>query len=249
MTRGLQILKRRGLRNAGIVGGIVAAHLVVFLAISRGAPSPPFIPPLPPFDVVLVRPPVPPPPPPPPEPAKLSPVAGGGAPAAPSRIHVPPPPREPVPPEVPAPRVQAPEPALVVGVAPIASPTSGMGQGGQGTGTGSGTGEGDGPGSGMTPPRFLRGPTVGELRSSHPPQALRAGRSGVAVVNCKIGADTRLNRCRIISESPPGDGFGAAGMSVATTYYRFRPPTRNGVVVEDQGVTVTIEFGRQRTRG
>ena len=235
------------LRTAGVVGVVTAAHLGVFALIARTQPLTPASLPPTPIDIILMRPPAPPPPPPPP-PAQITPKAGGGAPAAPSRVH-----RSPLPvpaPELPAPPKPSPTASLNVGVSDIASPTPGMGQGGQGTGTGSGIGEGDGPGSGMTPPRFIRGPNQGNLRDSHPREALRAGRSGVAIVNCRIGADTRLSRCRVVSETPPGEGFGAAGVNVATTWYRFQPPTRNGAPVEDQGVTVTIEFGRrQNPRG
>lgn len=236
------------LRRAGAFGVVLTAHLIVFALIARSQPPTPASLRPSPIDIILMRPPAPPPPPPPPPPAKISPKAGGGAPAAPSRVH-----RSPLPveqPELATPPKPAPTPTLNVGVSDIASPTPGMGQGGQGTGTGAGTGEGDGPGAGMTPPRFIRGPNQGNLRDSHPREALRAGRSGVAVVNCRIQADTRLSRCRIVSETPTGQGFGAAGLSVAETYYRFQPPTRNGAPVEDQGVTVTIQFGRaQSPRG
>lgn len=231
------------MRNAGIVLGVAAVHLGVFSVMARMEPSPPMPLPTPPIVVELIRPFQPPPPPPPPAPP--SPKAGGGAPAAPSRIHTPPPPQRPMPIEVPAPKVQVPEPALVIGVSDKASPTPGMGQGGQGTGAGSGVGAGDGPGSGSgTPPRFLRGPSQGQIRDAHPRSALAARRSGVAIINCRIQLDTRLNACRVISESPAGEGFGQAGMSVVS-YYRFQPPTRNGQALDDQGVTVTVEFGPQ----
>lgn len=242
MTSPSAVLSRDRQRKLGALAVVLAAHAGLFLVIGRSVADPPMSPTPPPIFVELVA---PPPPPPPPPPAPPSPKAGGGAPAAPSRIHTPPPPRIPVPPELPAPRVQAPEPALVVGVSDKASPTSGMGQGGQGTGTGTGIGAGDGPGSGSgTPPRFLRGPSQGQIRDAHPRRALAARRSGVAIINCRIQLDTRLNACRVVSESPSGEGFGEAGLSVVS-YYRFQPPTRNGRPLDDQGVTVTVEFGPQ----
>ena len=105
------------LRKLGIVAGVSAAHLVLFAVIGRGEATGPAPPQLPPFDVTLYRPPAPPPPPPPP--LEPSPVQGGGAPAAPSRIHLTPQPPA-IPPELVAPPVPAavPDP-IVIGVAPV----------------------------------------------------------------------------------------------------------------------------------
>ncbi len=156
------LLPRDRLRKAGAFAVVLAVHVGLFAVMARTAATPPMALPQV-FEVELFRPVPPPPPPPPPEEPSDDP--GGGAPAAASRIHVPPPPRVPVPPEVPAPREQAPEPELVVGVAPTSSATPGMGQGGQGTGAGTGIGSGDGPGRGVrTGPRTLRPPAPQPLR-------------------------------------------------------------------------------------
>lgn len=238
------LLTRDRQRKAGAFAVVLAAHIGVFALVARTRPEP--LPPLPPvIEVELFRPILPPPPPPPPPPEKPSKRAGGGAPAAPSRIHVPPPPREPVPPETPAPREQAPEPALVVGVAPIASATPGMGQGGQGTGAGSGVGAGDGPGRGVrTGPRNLRQPSPGGLRRYHPPEALRRGVSGTAVVSCRIREDTVLDQCQVLNETPPGQGFGQAGVAAAVAEYRFRPAMIDGRPDHDLRAVITLRFGR-----
>lgn len=230
-------------RKLGAVVVVLAAHAGVLALVARSQPSP--LQPLPPvIEVELFRP-VPPPPPEPPPPETPSQRSGGGAPAAPSRIHVPPPPTEPVAPEVPAPREQAPEPELVVGVAPIASPTPGLGQGGQGTGTGTGVGAGDGPGRGVrTGPRNLREPAPGALRRYHPPEALRRGVSGAAVVSCRIGENTVLDQCRVLSETPAGQGFGQAGVAAAVAEYRFRPAMVDGRPDQDLRAIITVRFGR-----
>ena len=65
---------------------------------------------------------------------------------------------------------------------------------------------------------------------------------GGADIHCIIRLDTRLEACRVVSETPRGQGFGQAALSVADTY-RFRPPTEGGVPQAGQGVTVTIQFG------
>lgn len=229
-------------RKLGAFAIVLTAHIVVFAFVARTQPAPLRV--LPPVvEVELFRPEPPPPPPPPPEEPSDDP--GGGAPAAPSRIHVPPPPRRPVPPEVPAPREQAPEPELVVGVAPISSATPGMGQGGEGTGSGTGIGSGDGPGRGVrTGPRNLREPRPGALRRYHPPEALRQGVSGTAVVSCRIREDTVLDQCRVLSETPAGQGFGAAGVTAAVAEYRFRPGMIDGRPDYDLRAVITVRFGR-----
>jgi protein TonB len=238
------LLTRDRQRKLAAFAVVLVAHAGVFALIARTQPAP--LEPLPPvFEVQLFRP-VPPPPPPPPPPVEPAERTGGGAPAAPSRIHVPPPPREPVPPEVPAPRQQAPEPEIVVGVSPISSATPGMGQGGQGAGAGSGVGAGDGPGRGVrTGPRNLRRPGMNDLRAYHPRQALNAGVSGLVTLRCRIRPDTRLDQCDVVSARPAGQGFEAAGLAAARDLYRFQPATLDGAYDDSVTVTIVLEFGRQ----
>ncbi len=228
----------------GIIGGVVLAHVGLFalLGLIGAPPAPPAM--LAPISVELFELPAPPPPPPPPDPQPAA-EAGGGAPVAASRVNRPPdPPR--VRPELPvAPPALAPEPTLVVGASDKAGPDPSLGQGGQGTGTGSGTGEGDGPGSGSGP-QILRGASNDEILAFVPPEARRRRIPGRASVNCVIRPDTRLEACRVVEETPVGQGFGDAAIRVAETHFRFRPPTTAaGRVVEGFRVTVFVQFGRQ----
>lgn len=245
MDRGLSRANRKRLGQAAVFAGVAAAHLGVFALIASSQPSSPMALPPPPILVELFRPSPPPPPPPEPVPTEPSETPGGGAPAAPSRVHVVPDP-PPTPPAFPPPREQAPEPAVVVGTAPTASPTPGFGQGGQGTGTGSGIGAGDGPGRGSvrTPPRNLRQPAPGQLRAYHPREALRRGVSGLVVVECRIREDTRLDDCRVLNETPPGQGFSQAGIRAATELYRFRPALIDGRPDYGLRAVMTLRFGR-----
>lgn len=223
-----------------MAGAVTLAHVALFLMLARIA-SPPIEPPLPPIMVELVEPAPPEPDPPDPEP---SPRSGGGAPAAPSRVHVPPdPPR--IIPEVIAPIEQAPEPdPIAVGVAPIASPTPGRGLGGQGTGTGAGVGSGSGPGSGTrTPPRLVREPSIAEIGRYVPPGARATRTYGDVSLRCTVRLDTRVENCRIVRETPAGYGFGEAAREVAQNEYRFRPPTLNGQIDTNFSVGIDIRFG------
>ena len=224
--------RRRRLMAVVLVAGV---HLALFAVMSPPRPAPPDAP-VQGIDVVLFRP----EPPPPPPPSAPAPAAGGGAPSAPSRVHTPPVP-VPRPVELMAPPVPAPEPALTVGLAPVVTPDPGTGRGEAGTGTGTGSGIGAGPGSGGTPPRFVRGPTRQELVRAYPRAALAARRSGRVLLRCRIGADSRLEGCRVVEETPAGEGFGAAALR-ASTYFRFRPPTVDGRPREGFEMPIGIEF-------
>lgn len=229
-------------RDVVVAAAVVLAHAGLFgwLGSIGTPPDLAFAPP--PIAVDLIRPVPPVPPPPPPAPPAVE--SGGGSPTAPSRIHTPPKPR-PVTPELTAPPFQAPEPAIVVGVAPIADPSPGVGQGGQGTGSGSGVGEGDGPGSGGIGPMIVRRATQGEILSVVPPAARSARRSGRAAVNCVIRLDQRLDDCRVVSQEPAGFDFGGAALRAAA-FFRYRPPLdAAGRPVEGQRVTIFVLFGRQ----
>lgn len=236
--------RRARYRRWGVIGGVALAHAGLFALLGlRGAPpAPPAI--LSPIEVELFEFASPPPPPPPPDPESAA-DPGGGAPAAASRVNRPPdPPR--VPPELPvAPPTPAPEPTLILGASETAGPEPGLGQGGEGSGTGSGTGSGDGPGAGSGP-IILRGASNGEILAFVPPEARRRRVPGRASVNCVIRADTRLEACRPVDETPQGLGFGEAAVRIAETHFRFRPPTTaSGRPVEGFRVTVFVQFGRQ----
>ena len=230
-------------RRAVLATIVVGMHALVFAAVSLRQAAPPL--PEPSAIDLILAPPVAPPP------VEAAPAreSGGGAPAAASRLRPPDPRPAPAPPEVPPPVAQAPETALVVGVAPAAGDAPGFDLGGLGGGRGEGTGPGDGAGSGVrTSPRNLRQPALRELRAFHPPDALRRNMSGLAVVSCRIRADTRLDDCRVLEEAPAGQGFGAAGVRVAMELYRFRPALEDGRPDDSVRAVIELAFGRNAPR-
>lgn len=224
--------------NAATAALVVVLHAGLALYLERAGPDAAPATPSAPFEVELFRPP-PPLAPPAPEPAVSE---GGGARAAPSRVRP-----SPAPPDTPVEIVAPPEPApvpdpIVVGQALLADPMPGQGQGGEGTGVGGGVGSGVGPGVGG---RFqvLRWPTLDERRRAHPPAALRAGRSGRAELSCLIGLDERLSDCRVLSETPAGQGFGEAALRLATAF-RVRPPMVEGRPQTGARGVFGVVFGR-----
>jgi len=234
--------QRRASRWGGAVAVVLTLHGLILIALSRSTPAPPE-PPLRIVDVYLYDP--EPPRPPPPALAEPAVEPGGGAPASPSVIHSPPEPPPEIEREIIAPPEPAPEPTPQVGIAPLPTPVPGQGSGGQGRGTGTGRGDGAGPGTGTrSGPRNLREPRPGALRPYHPREALRRGVSGTAVVSCRIREDTTLDQCRVLSETPAGQGFGAAGIAVAVAEYRFRPAMVDGRPDPDLRAVITVRFGR-----
>lgn len=236
------ILDRRRLRWIGLAAVVVVGHLAVGLWVARSRPTipPPLLPP--PLNVIVLQPFLPPPPPPPPPPARPSSTDGGGRPSAPSIIRPTPNPTRP--PEVTAPPRPAPEqPPLVIGNAPTEAPTPGPGQGQQGAGTGTGTGDGDGPGVGGRA-QFVRGPSQRDIIARYPPAARAARMDGQVSLSCRVRLDQRLEACRVVRETPPGQGFGGAAVEIAESAFRFRPPVRDGRPVDGATVVVGIAFGR-----
>jgi protein TonB len=235
----LPLLNADRLRKLGVVLGVTLAHLGVFALILRADAPVPLLEPAPMVNVFLYRPP----------PSTLSRPAepqrtpGGGNPAAPSRVHVLPKPAARLP-EVIAPPVPAPEPTLVVGAGPAAGPAAGMGLGGEGTGTGKGRGSGSGPGSGGTRWRLVAGASSADIQRVYPRAAQRARISGNVLLSCRIRLDGRLDNCRVVRESPEGQGFGEAALA---TVVRFRaaPPTEGGRPVENAEATFGVLFGPQ----
>ena len=242
MDPGKPMLNRRRLRWIGLAAVVVVAHLGLGWWVSKTRPdlAPSVLPP--PLNVIVLQPFLPPPAPPPPPPAKPATADGGGRPSAPSVVRPTPNPTRP--PEVAAPPRPAPEPPpLIIGAAPTQGPTPGPGQGQQGAGTGAGSGDGDGPGVGGRA-QFVRGPSLREIIARYPPAARAARMDGQVELRCRVRLDQRLEGCRILRETPPGQGFGAAGVQVAETAFRFRPPIRDGRPVADAEVTVGVTFGR-----
>lgn len=64
---------------------------------------------------------------------------------------------------------------------------------------------------------------------------------GHASINCRVGADGRLSDCRVVSETPPGRGFGQAALRMAGRI-RINPRTRSGRPTAGARVTIPIPF-------
>lgn len=76
-------------------------------------------------------------------------------------------------------------------------------------------------------------PAAEDAARYFPERAMRMDVNGVATVNCRVTAETLLEDCRLVSESPDGYRFGEAALKLVRMM-RMKAPTpkeiRKGVV-------------------
>jgi TonB family protein len=80
-----------------------------------------------------------------------------------------------------------------------------------------------------TPPRIINGPTVSDMLAVWPTAA--HGREGWALLRCVITVRGVPDRCQVVTEGPPGKGFGGAALVLAPNLL-YRPATLGGQSVE-----------------
>lgn len=80
---------------------------------------------------------------------------------------------------------------------------------------------------------------AGDYQPPYPPQLLRTGVEGKAVVKVLIGADGRVKQVAIVSADDPL--FADAAERQALRKWRFRPATRDGAAIESWK-TMTVRF-------
>jgi len=243
--------KREQVRQAGAAFSLVL-HLLLLALLLSSRPFPGIAPPEPepPLSVALD------PEPPPPVPVEVKRVEPrdhaaqpGGSSSSDIRIEPPPDLSRPILPTE-APSFLPSDPGLQRSGEDQTGPGSGSGAG-SGSGTGSGTGGGAGPGSGgraddggvetLVRPSWIVKPTEMQMRDANPIRAQYGRVSGGAVISCFVTPRNRARNCHILSESPPGYGFGAAVIQLSV-HFRIRPPERGGRPRYDVRVRIPVYF-------
>jgi TonB family protein len=83
------------------------------------------------------------------------------------------------------------------------------------------------PPSVITTPDWVKKPDASTFARLYPGRASVAGVQGRVVVDCEVEVDGTLGDCQVLSEDPPGWGFGDATIKAAKSF-RMRPQTRDG---------------------
>ena len=77
-------------------------------------------------------------------------------------------------------------------------------------------------------------------RRYYPKEARKKGRMGKAVIDCLIEPAGTLTDCRVVSESPPGNGFGEAAVNMRILFKA--RSDRQGQPVIGRRVVIPINF-------
>jgi TonB family protein len=70
----------------------------------------------------------------------------------------------------------------------------------------------------VTSPTWLTRPSASELGAVYPANALRHHTDGEAAITCVVNVHGLLEAYKVVSESPPGEGFGAAALLLAPRF-------------------------------
>lgn len=90
-------------------------------------------------------------------------------------------------------------------------------------------------------PDWIQKPGAADVATAYPVKADQDRIGGAATLACKFAQDGRLVGCRVVSETPPEDGFGAAALKLAPLF-RAAPLSRDGVPVAGAEVRIPIRF-------
>ena len=80
-----------------------------------------------------------------------------------------------------------------------------------------------------------------DFNTIYPAAARRMGLEGEALVRCIVGTDLRLSDCRVVRETPSGQGFGEATIRVAMSL-RLKATTLAGEPTPGRGFLLPFKF-------
>jgi len=93
----------------------------------------------------------------------------------------------------------------------------------------------------ITRPAWKRQPTGAIIESVMPKRAIEQGVDGKATIECSVSELGLLGNCKLVSEAPPGYGFGAAALAMAP-FFQMTPLMADGKPVAGGTVTIPINW-------
>ena len=88
---------------------------------------------------------------------------------------------------------------------------------------------------------WTKAPDRSDWAKAYPADAAKAGISGSAQLRCSATADGLLANCAVVSETPSGQGFGAAALSL-TGGMELRTTSESGQLIAGKSVLVPVKF-------
>jgi len=90
-------------------------------------------------------------------------------------------------------------------------------------------------------PSWKRAPSQQDFMSVYPTGAMQAGVGSKVILSCRITVTGAPTGCAVVSETPPGQGFGQAALTMIPQML-FNPAIKDGKPVEFNHLTIPINF-------
>ena len=106
--------------------------------------------------------------------------------------------------------------------------------------------EADVPANAIKRPTFAKRPSAEEIATFYPARAVGLAQEGQARLLCDVGDGGEVSGCRVLSESPPGSGFGLSATEVASLFV-LDAVDSNGIAVAGRKLVLSMKFSQPKS--